>query len=88
MRSVSVPVIRAFDYEGRGYAVGETLAVSPAVALALSRRGVVSLDRSLTPEPPSFADAPASVLPEPEPEPVAPVRKKRQYKRRDMKAEE
>jgi hypothetical protein len=42
---VEVPVTKAFTHEGRAFAVGETIVVSPIEAAALHRRGLVSLTR-------------------------------------------
>lgn len=82
MRTVCVPVIRDFDYHGRPVAAGESVDVPAAEALALSRRGLVSLTapgrvqtRALTAEPDST------------PAPEAP-KKRRRYRRRDLQAED
>lgn len=42
---VEVPVIQAFTHEGRAFAIGETIFVSPIEAAALHRRGLVSITR-------------------------------------------
>ncbi len=54
---VEVPVIQAFTHEGRALSIGETVMVTPLVAAALHRRGLVSLTKGyqskvVTPETP------------------------------------
>lgn len=46
---VSVPVIKAFDHEGRSYTVGDMIEVEPVTAAILARRGVVTLSRGYRP---------------------------------------
>lgn len=45
MQTVTVPLIRSYEHEGRYVAAGESITVTPLEALALARRGVVSLTR-------------------------------------------
>lgn len=74
---VDVPVLRPFTHEGRALAVGEILHVSPIVAAALHRRGLVSLTRQY---------AAKVMTPKSEPDPV-PQPRRRRYRRRDLSAE-
>lgn len=74
---VEVPVIQRFTHEGRALSVGDTIQVSPLVAAALHRRGLVSLTKGYQ----------AKVV-TPEPETANPRRRRRgTYQRRDMTAE-
>ena len=45
MNRVAVPALKPLTYQGRSYVRGEMLVVEPAEALAMSRRGDVSLTR-------------------------------------------
>lgn len=48
MAFVNVPALKAVTYHGRSYVRGEILTVPAAMALAMSRRGEVSLTRGVT----------------------------------------
>lgn len=90
MRTITVPTIRSFEQAGRYVAAGESLTVTPVEALALARRGVVSLTRV-------YETREMCAAPIVEPEPEKPRRRrrktsdgdapKRAYRRRDMAAE-
>jgi hypothetical protein len=43
MQTVTVPVVKSFEHEGRAVFPGEEIAVAPVVAAALSRLGLVSI---------------------------------------------
>jgi hypothetical protein len=75
MARVSVPALKEFTYLGRSFAQGEIVNVEAVEALALARRGCVTLTRHDY----STRDVTADV-------PEAP-RQKRRYRRRDMVAE-
>ncbi|MDH5244820.1 MAG: hypothetical protein OEW98_00090 [Betaproteobacteria bacterium] len=77
---IDVPVIAPFTHEGRVLRVGETIRVSPLTAAALHRRRLVSLTTGYVAAAPEPAPEPAPVI-------VAPVRRKRTYRRRDLVAE-
>lgn len=90
MHTVTVPLKRSFEHDGRYVAAGEFIQVSPVEALALARRDIVSLD-------PLYRHRVMVAAPIPEPEPVKPKRRrakvsdeskpKRRYRRRDLTAE-
>lgn len=80
LSSVTVPAIKSFEHEGRSYQAGDPVSVPPVVALALSRKGYVSLEPNPTYQTREVtADEPA------------PRRRgrprKSEYQRRDMQAE-
>lgn len=58
MQTVTVPVIAAFEHQGRSLSIGDTVTVAPVEAAALARRGVVSIEsgyrtKVVTAEPPA-----------------------------------
>ena len=60
MKLVRVPVIKAFEHQGRPVTVGQSLELTPLDAAILARRGVVSLTRSLQFASPRRVDRPPS----------------------------
>jgi hypothetical protein len=43
MKTVTVPVVKAFEHEGRAVYPGDEIQVAPVVAWVLSRQGLVSI---------------------------------------------
>jgi hypothetical protein len=93
MSIVRVPVLRPFDHEGRTVTAGESVSVRAVEALALARKGLVSLSRSYST---------TQLKTEPAPEPEQPRRRRgrprkeasddaeaprRTYRRRDLTSE-
>lgn len=87
---VIVPVVKRGLYEGRLVQPGETLCVSPAEAAALHRTGLISLTRGYVAAHAArfvaardlMAERPACAEAE-----IVEVRRRRQYRRRDLEAE-
>lgn len=73
-KQASVLVVQPFTHEGHSYVRGDRLMTTPLRALALRRKGLVTLTKGVTIERP----------PDPEPEPP---RRRRAYRRRDMVAD-
>jgi hypothetical protein len=80
---VDLPVIKAFTHDGRALRVGDTITVSPLVAAALHRRGLVSLTRGYK----TAAIKAEPVVPSATSETAAEPYQRRRYRRRDMTAE-
>jgi hypothetical protein len=78
-----VPVIKAFEFEGRRVRAGDRLTVSPVTAAALHFQGAVSLLHG------DLAPTPAPIEPDPvivAPAPVAKRTTRRTYRRKDLRA--
>ncbi len=88
MHTVTVPLKRSFEHDGRYVAAGEFIQVSPVEALALARRDIVSLD-------PLYRHRVMVAAPAPEPDKpkrrraraTSEAKPKRRYRRRDLTAE-
>ena len=79
MQTVTVPVIAAFEHQGRSLQAGDTVTVAPVEAAALSRAGKVSIVGGYQHK---------ALQPETDPTPRRRLRKDgtptRRYKRRDL----
>jgi hypothetical protein len=69
---ITLQVLKAFDYQGRGYRAGDLVEMEPIHAAIHARKGYVSLGKVR--KPLHTANLAAE----------APVRSRRSYKRRDL----
>lgn len=88
MKTVTVPAIKAFTYQGRAVSPGDLVTMSPVDASLAHRQGQVSLTRGYR------VAAMKAAEPEPDPTPVPDIQpepeaepRRRRYRRRDMVAE-
>lgn len=85
MRTVTVPAIAGFTFQGRAVEAGEWLTLTPLEAATLARQRRVSLTRGYQTRQIVPATNPAP-LPDPIPEPD-PTQRRRRSRRRDLAAE-
>lgn len=96
MQTVSVPLIRSFEHEGRYVAAGESITVTPIEAAVLAQRGIVSLTKQTYTHRASVAAPAIEAAPEPAPrgrrrrkaEDTPEDKPKRRYRRRDLTVED
>lgn len=94
VKTVTVPAITDFVYEGRAFSAGQSITVSPVQAAALHRQQKVSLTRgyrtaavrAVAAEPEPESEPTLQSTQEAGPEPEQP-RQRRRYRRRDLTAE-
>ncbi len=84
MATVLVPVLKPLTYQGRSYVRGQFVRMAATDALVRAQQGEVSLTRDAVVSSSSQLEAREVTA---ENETDAPVRKRRQYRRRDMTVE-